>query len=168
MFKAERYTKMMEIMENTLTSYKSDFLYDVSKIEESLDTLENFHTRETYFIWGLRPTGTTLYNLREVVFGSDYNFDSVMNVIRGTINKQWYLLDFNKKGAVLIDEIKPESIEAFVDAMTKMRNEYMVTLQHYIVNHPDSSQHSCKAEFNTNNYFNSLLTKYAVLKKAIG
>lgn len=167
MFKAERYIKMQEVMENTLTSYKGDFLYDVSKIEESLDVLENFHTRETYFIWGLRPTGTTLYNLREVVFGSDYNFDSVMNVICGTINKQWYLLNFNKKDTVLIDEIKPESIEAFVDAVTKMRNEYAVTLQHYIVKRPDLSQHGCKMALNTNHYFNALLTRYAVLEKAI-
>lgn len=153
MFKAEKFIKMFEIMEENVRNYKADILYD-------LEYIESFE-RKDYFIWALRPTGTTIVSLRNLVFNpycKELSFEDIKNKLTmHQQNKSYYILDFNNSKT----EIYTVSIEDIDDVINKilfMKRNFNNELRKLLSK--NQSQKDAMMTLNNNNYFYQLVSKY--------
>lgn len=162
MFTANKYKEMFEIMEKNVQSYKADILYDFEFIEKHVSFFCNFQKRkkrEEYFLWGLRPAGTTLLSLRDLVFGSSkLSFEEIKNKLTMCeSNKVYYILDFNDS-ETKIYPVSVDNINNIVNNILAMRAEYDEKVKELL--NQNQSEKDARKTLNNNYYFGQLVSEH--------
>lgn len=159
MFTVNKYQKMFEIMEKNVQSYKADILYDFEFIEKHDSILCNFQKRKEYFLWGLRPTGTTLLSLRDLVFNSsELSFEEIKNKLTMCeSNKVYYILDFNDS-ETKIYPVSVDNINNMVNNILAMRAECDEKIKDLL--NQNQSEKDARKTLNNNYYFGQLVSEY--------
>lgn len=162
MFTSNKYQKIFKIMEKNVQSHKADILYDFEFIEKHDSSLCGFKKRkkrEDYFLWGLRPTGTTILSVRDLVFSSSkLSFEEIKNKLTMShANKIYYILDFNDS-ETKIYPVSVENINNIINDILAMRAEYDERIKELL--NQNQSEKNARKTLNNNYYFAQLVSEH--------